>query len=120
MPARACVGNGTTGFGRALKIECCHRSRGQPEAAQRIALLLLCLWHDRRTVAQAFTRRPPLIALVIVCRLICSVTHMPFDIMSMRNGNDSVAQCRVENARVHHAAAQAKQPQQQYVNCESA
>ena len=91
-----------------MEIERWNRSRSQPEAAQRIALLLLCLWHDRRPVAQPFTWGTCVIALVIVRCLVRRVSNISVIIVMVRGGNGSVAQFRVHNARVDDAAAQAK------------
>ena len=120
MPAHACAGNDTARLGGTMEIERRNRRRSQPEAAQRIALLLFRLWHDRRAVAQPFTRWTGVIALVIVRCLVCRVSNIAVIIVMVHRGNGPVAQFRVHNARVDDAAAQAKQPDQQYVDCESA
>src|SRR5690349_18437681 len=110
MPAQAGAGNGTTRFGRTLEIERRNRRRSQPEATQRVALLLFRLWHDRGCIAQPFTRGTAVIAFVIVTGLIRGVIYVPLAIVFMRNGNGLVAQSLVENARVDDATGQPEQP----------
>ncbi|HXE51317.1 MAG TPA: hypothetical protein VN663_23260 [Ramlibacter sp.] len=61
-----------------------------------------------------------MIAFVIVTGLIRGVIYMPLAIVFMRNGNGLVAQSRMQNARVDDAAGQPEQPDQQYIDCESA
>lgn len=121
-PAVVRAGADGVRFGAGMKTERRDRGGGQPEAAQRIALLLLGLRYGRGTVAQALAWRAAVFALVIVgSRLrFMRLNDMSLTGTRMSRGRESMAQPRVHHARVDDSASQRKQPDQQHMDCESA
>jgi len=121
-PTVACAGEGSVRLGPGLEIEGRDRCSGQPEAAQRIALLFLSLGHRRGAVAQSFAGRTAVIALVIVRSSLyfLRLSNLSLTAPHMRHGCDPMARSRVHNACIDDGASQGKQPDQQYMDCKSA